>query len=80
MGNLYIEFRGDVCTIFEIQQKDVFVDLKWQKLNLRVDIAYMDVLELADAKIVPIRLGDNEYVEYKTFSRTMAFGRFPQSA
>ena len=56
--------------VFEIQQKDVFAEYKWHKLNLRIDIAYINVTELADAKIFPTRLGDNEYVQYQTFSHT----------
>ena len=70
MDNLYIEFRGGDCLVFEIQQKDVFAEYKWHKLNLRIDIAYINVTELADAKIFPTRLGDNEYVEYQTFCHT----------
>ena len=55
---------------FEIQQKDVFAEYKWHKLNLRIDIAYINVDELVDAKIFPTRLGDNEYVQYQTFCHT----------
>ena len=49
MDNLYIEFRGGECIVFEIQQKDVFAEYKWHKLNLRIDIAYINVDELVDA-------------------------------
>ena len=70
MDNLYIEFRGGECIVFEIQQKDVFAEYKWHKLNLRIDIEYINVDELVDAKIFPTRLGDNEYVQYQTFCHT----------
>lgn len=70
MNNLYIEFCGGFCQVFEVQQKDVFAEYKWHKLNLRIDIAYMNVCELADAKIFPVRKGRSEYVEYQTFSHT----------